>query len=169
MDDKIFESLFIEIKCAKRTIIYGTIYRSPNADRDTTNVFLEYLNDCLKSIRNSNKSCFIQGDLNYDLVQIDDTNLGLLCDAMFEHSYYPHINLPTRITGSSATCIDHIWSNLFDTDVVSGVISETIADHMVTFQCSDIDVSLVDSKNNNKSYKKTDFDKLSSLLTKIKK
>ena len=46
MDEKIFESLFIEIKCANKTVVYGTIYRSPNPDSDATNIFLSYLNKC---------------------------------------------------------------------------------------------------------------------------
>ncbi len=167
MDDKIFESLFIEIKCKDKAIVYGTIYRSPNSDIDTNNVFLNYLKKCLKSITNSNKLCFIQGDLNYDLLDIDNTNTGNFTDTLFDYTFYPHINLPTRITGTSATCIDHIWSNVYDYDVASGVISETIADHMITFQCSDIDILLSKKDSKSKSFRKTDYTMLESELKNI--
>ena len=43
MDDKLFESIFIEIKGADKSILYGTIYRSPNADADANSVFQDYL------------------------------------------------------------------------------------------------------------------------------
>ena len=141
MDDKIFESLFIEIKCSTRSVIFGTIYRSPNPDNDTHSVFLQYLNKCVTILGKSNKSCIIQGDLNHNLIDTEDSNTTLFSDIMFEHCFYPHINLPTRITTTSATCIDHIWSNIYNCDVVSGIFSETIADHMINFQCSDINIS----------------------------
>ena len=164
MDDKMFESLFIEIKCAEKTIIYGTIYRSPKTDSDSINVFLNYLKSCLAILNKSNKLCFIQGDLNFDLISSDDSDTINFSDIMFDHSFYPHINKPTRITKSTATCIDHIWSNVFNADVVSGIFTEMIADHMLTFQCSDISLSKKPESAQNQAYSKIDFEMLHSSL-----
>ena len=85
-------------------------------------------------------------------------------DIMFENYFYPHINLPTRITGTSATCIDHIWSNIFNGDVVCGIISETIADHMITFQCSDFNVTQPQDPSQIKKFPKIDYEKLATAL-----
>ena len=82
---------------------------------------------------------------------------------MFDNSFYPHINQPTRITATSATCIDHIWSNVFDRDVVCGIISETIADHMITFQCSDIEIDKPSSSESLKAFRKIDYDDFSGI------
>ena len=138
MDEKIFESVFVEIKDLEKGILFGTIYRSPNTDNEANEIFLNYLKTCVTKLKKSNKLCYIQGDLNYNLIDIDDNHVDNFTSVMFDNSFYPHINQPTRITATSATCIDHIWSNVFDRDVVCGIISETIADHTITFQYSDI-------------------------------
>ena len=109
MEDKIFVSLFIEIKGADRNFIHGTIYRSPNSDNDANNIFQEYLKKCLAKLKKSKKACFIQGDLNFNLIEVSDKYTESFTDIMFDNSFYPHINIPTRITATSATCIDHIY------------------------------------------------------------
>ena len=101
------------------------------------------------------------------MIDTEDSNTTLFSDIMFEHCFYPHINLPTRITTTSATCIDHIWSNIYDCDVVSGIFSETISDHMITFQCSDINISKPINNAACKGYQKTDFNLLSAALLNI--
>ena len=58
----------------------------------------------------------LRDDLNYNLIDIDDNHVDSFTSVMFDNSFYPHINQPTRITATSATCIDHIWSNVFDRD-----------------------------------------------------
>lgn len=168
MDEKIFESIFIEIKIPGKSILYGTIYRSPSSDAATHEIFSNYLQQCLTILDKSNKLCFIQGDLNYDLCNIEDNNTIAFSDILFDFSFYPHINMPTRIAGSSATCIDHIWSNVYETDVVSGIITDMIADHMITFQCTDINLVPKDHLNKDLYFSKIDFEKLPSLFNEIK-
>ena len=164
MDDKIFESIFIEVKCAEKSIIFGTIYRSTNQNVDTFNVFLEYLKKCLSILDRSKKSCFLQGDLNLDLIDINDKNTGLFTDLMFDHSFYPHINKPTRLCDTAATCIDQIWSNIYNDNVVCGIITELIADHMISFQCSNINISCDTTLTKNQGYKKVDYVMLNRML-----
>lgn len=162
MDDKIFESLFVEIKCAEKTILFGTIYRSPNPDSDANVIFLNYLKKCTKILNKSKKPCIIQGDLNFNLIDLDDNATSLFTDTMFDDSFFPHISLPTRITQTSATCIDHIWSNIFDTDLIGGIVSETIADHLITFQISDFDISKTHLSSKLSPYKVIEYDKLTN-------
>ena len=40
---------------------------------------------------------------------------------MFLHGMYPRIDRPTRITDSSATLIDNIFTNVYNTQLNSGV------------------------------------------------
>ena len=87
---------------------------------------------------------------------------------MFDNSFYPHINMPTRIAGSSATCIDHIWSNVYHADVISGILTEMISDHMITFQCTDIELSSLTKSETSQTFTKIDFNKLPSLLNNIR-
>ena len=67
MDDKIFESLFIEIKCADKSIIYGTIYRSPSGDSNTDAIFLNYLNDCISKLKKIKKALYYSRGLKLQL------------------------------------------------------------------------------------------------------
>ena len=52
---------------------------------------------------------------------------------MFQHSFIPHINKPTRITTTSATVIDNIYSNyILGTNNYHshGIIYTDISDHL---------------------------------------
>ena len=55
---------------------------------------------------------------------------------MFSFNYYPLINKPTRLGETSFTGIDHIWTNITNTEVKSGTIAYKIADHFLVVQCS---------------------------------
>ena len=54
---------------------------------------------------------------------------------MLENHYFPVINKPTRITDTSATVIDHIWTNLHFYPIKSGVILNPLSDHLPVYMC----------------------------------
>ena len=56
-------------------------------------------------------------------------------DAMFQHSFIPLINKPTRITTTTATVIDNIYSNdILGTNYQThGIIYTDISDHLPIF------------------------------------
>ena len=166
MDEKVFESFFIETLNLEEPIIFGTIYRSPKQENDAVSSFLNHLDKCLKIIDESNKPCFIQGDLNFNLIDTNDTNIASFKENMFDYSFYSLINKPTRITDKTATCIDHIWSNVFDDRIVSGIITEMIADHMVTFQGCNIGFRQTTAKKERAitEVKRINYKKLESAL-----
>jgi len=60
-------------------------------------------------------------------------------EAMFDHSFLSLINKLTRITDTSATYIDHKWTNCINCPITSAVITHLIADHMLMAQCSFFD------------------------------
>ena len=76
------------------------------------------------------------GDFNLHLLDSSDNNTQLLTDAMFNSNFYPLINKPTRITGSSASTINHIWTNVTNTRINSGIITHCVADHLPVKQVS---------------------------------
>ena len=43
--------------------------------------------------------------------------------------FHPKITLPTRITDTSNTLIDHILTNVYDDKHVSGILINKISDH----------------------------------------
>ena len=138
MDEGIFESLFIDIQLGKDKIICGTIYRSPKQDKVSNILFQVQLNNVLKTINASKNIAYIMGDLNYDLLQDSHTFTDNFVDTMYDHSRYPIINKPTRITQNSSTCIDHIWTNIHDKIIKSAIVTHKIADHLPVVQSTKI-------------------------------
>ena len=147
---KFLSLFFIETLNLKNNLIFGTVYRSPKQESETVLCFMNHLKECLNAIDKSNKPCFIQGDFNFNLIDTDDTNVSDFKENMFDNSFYSLINKPTRITDRSATCIDHIWSNVFDENILSGIITEVIAYHMATFQSCNICFNKINGGKNKK-------------------
>ena len=54
-------------------------------------------------------------------------------DSLASKSFIPLILQPTRITGHSNTLIDHTFSNVIDSDAISGNSTPTISDHLPQF------------------------------------
>ena len=123
MDEGIFESLFIDIQLSKDEITCGTNYRLPKQGKVSNIQFQVQLNNVLNTINASKNKAYIMGDLNYDLLQDSYTFTDNFVDTMYDHSFYPIINKPTRITRNSSTCIDHIWTNIHDKIITSATRS----------------------------------------------
>ena len=127
------ESNFIEIITSKKSsIIVRCIYRYSNMDLDEFNEL--YLNVLLEKLNKENKSIFLLGDFNVDLLKYDKNSLtNEFLDSLSSHFFLPNIVLPTRISNNSKTLIDNIFSNHISSDVISGSISVSISDHLPQF------------------------------------
>ena len=131
----VFESLFIEIvnKSSKNTIV-GVVYRpntEPHADLD---VFQSNMFDIMSLIAIEQKSCYILGDMNVNLLKFGDhPKTEYYLEGLFANGFLPIIVKPTRITVSSATLIDHIYSNNVTATGHSGIIITDVSDHFGTF------------------------------------
>ena len=134
MKEKAFESLFIDIYFPNKTITLGTIYRSSSQSSEQQNVFMQTLKSCISILNESKNECFIMGDMNYDLIKTDDKLVNEFKDVFFDNLYYPIITKPTRITNTTATCIDHVWTNIQNSTINSGILVDPIADHLAIYQ-----------------------------------
>ena len=129
------ESLFIEIlsPTTKNTVI-GTIYR---AHRTDVNLFISDLDRSLNTIAAENKNCYVSGDFNLDLLLHSENNLvNDFLETFYHNNMYPLIDRPTRVTPSSATLIDNIFTNVFSHQIKSGVCVVNLTDHFPIFQCT---------------------------------
>ena len=127
-----FESTWVEIKNKKsKNIICGCIYRHPRSDLKE---FLEYMEKCVSILSGENKDVYISGDFNVDLLKMDNnTSYQDFYSILTSHSYLPLIVNPTRVTNTSATVIDNIFTNCFDYNQTSGNILITISEHFPQF------------------------------------
>ena len=76
------------------------------------------------------------GDFNIDLLKYnshDKTNNYV--DNLFTQGFLPLITKPTRVTSTSATLIDHIYTNNICKASISGIILTDVADHFGIFYC----------------------------------
>ena len=137
MDEKIFESIFIDIYFDHKVVTCGTIYRSPKKDTKSLNKFFEYLNFVFNKLKH-NKNVYIMGDTNINLIDQKDPGTEILTDTMFNNNFFPLINRPTRLTNNYASTIDHIWTNITCVNITSGILVHSVSDHFPIFQISEI-------------------------------
>lgn len=129
----IFESLWIDIKFENLYFTIGGVYRHPNKPiQDFQAAFM----DICSNIPN-NKKCFILGDFNIDLLNYGtNQNISSYIDDLQSIGFIPLTLLPTRITDTSSTIIDHAYCNFVNQDILtikSAVITCDIADHLANF------------------------------------
>ena len=147
--DDDFESVFIEIdkttlnKC--RNVVIGVIYRPPNSDIVTFNDSLAVV---LEKLKNENKICYLLGDYNIDLLNYErHIATSEFIELMHSYCFISLINRPTRITNTSATLIDNIFTN--DINLINSfqaILVADISDHFpIVFV--DCDVKLQDNED----------------------
>ena len=127
------ESLFIEIESkvfqTPSNIIIGIVYRMPDSSID---IFNDRVADILNVINKENKLFSMLGDLNIDFLKCDEHRLTpLFIDILYSNNVFPLITKPTRGTQNTATLIDHILTNNFDTmgNHKQGILCTDISDH----------------------------------------
>lgn len=126
-----FEILCLEFTSDSCKYLVCAIYRHPNSPiRD----FIEALSQILSNIPHQRKT-FLVGDINIDLKKYNTDNLvKAYVDELESFNFAPLVFLPTRITDSSATIIDHIFSNCYPSSkLAAGIITVDIADHLANF------------------------------------
>ena len=52
---------------------------------------------------------------------------------MASNGYLPKITMPTRLTDTTMSIIDNIYTNTFTEDIFSGNITLQVADHLLQF------------------------------------
>ena len=125
----ICESCVVEINPnindRKHSFVVVGVYKPPSSP---SHLFTEYLDDLLTQV--SRQEIFCVGDFNIDL--LDDASSAELCNVMYSRNIFPLINIATRITDTTAKCLDHIWCNRTNT-FFSGAFEEDISDHYPIF------------------------------------
>jgi len=127
-----FESIFVQItNPSSKPILIGSLYRPPDGDLD---LFLNELENTMTILNRLRFTTYLCGDYNLNLLNIDSHNktndfLNLMATFLFR----PLIQAPTRITHSSSTLIDNIFTNSLTSKECPGILLTDISDHLPIF------------------------------------
>ena len=128
------EFQFVKIhKCKgfKQTKVIVNIYRSPYRQIEGFNSILDKV--LWKINRHSKKHVLLIGDFNADIIKYDHVaGYQNLIDVMSNHCFVQLVSRPTRITDSSATLIDHVYTNNLENTISCNIVTEDISDHLAT-------------------------------------
>ena len=155
------ESLFIEIVLTNsKNIIVGVIYRDPNK---SIHDFNNYMNTCLEELSPENKHIFIMGDYNINLLNYNSIQcINDFMNVIYNHSFRPLIDKPTRITKKSVTLIDNILTNVLTKEISAGIFYSDITDHLPVFQITNLSVNPRHKISPHLYVKQTDLSSLKS-------
>ena len=129
------EDIWIEVKLSTRSshvkkIVVGSIYRHPGSQY---NNFQESLDKTLTLLSRNDTKTVIVGDINIDLMKFNTTSkVTDYVHSILSQGFNLFIDKPTRVTSHSATCIDHVYSNLPVEDIESVILESDVSDHYST-------------------------------------
>jgi hypothetical protein len=123
----------------EKDIYLVNIYRPPKANysSETIHDFIAELSRIMYDICNSNSIIIMLGDFNIDLLKMHERiHFKDYFLAMIGLGLLPHITLPTRLTETSSTLIDNIYSNIPHNNhlrCTSGILVSDISDHFLCY------------------------------------
>lgn len=133
----VFECAWVEFNLKNELFVIAVIYRSPKSD---IKLFLKKLELLLVKIIKENINIFIAGDFNIEFLKQNSSRLQIL-SVMNSFDLYPTISENTRITPTSQSCIDNIFTNVPEKNILSCVIATTVSDHAaqkIVFSCNHV-------------------------------
>ena len=156
---ELLESTVLEIINPKaKNIIITCLYRHPSMDLKEFNE--DFLTPYLSTTEKEKKKHFIAGDFNVDLLKMDDeSNYSTFFDVLTSNLFVPHIIHPTRITPTSKTLIDNIFSNCLNfQEGKSGNFTLKLSDHLAQFLVIPITYHQIPKKKVLYTYDTKNFD-----------
>ena len=129
MVNEYYENIAVKLHInGKSYTVVGT-YRPPSASLTQFNDLYFQNFDTL----NDRENILVLGDFNVDLLSESLTQSEInFFDEFSTRHLIPLINIPTRVSPTSSSCIDHIYCNFLLSNKY-GVISEIVADNFPIF------------------------------------
>ena len=91
----------------------------------------DFLNKLLDGLCKENKTPFVLGDFNINLLNCDiHLPTSEFLDSLSSHYLLFHILQLIRVTTNSKTLIDNIFSNMAVHNIISGNLTPSISDHL---------------------------------------
>ena len=125
------EGLFVEVRIRSMTLIVGVIYRPPGANVAR---FLDSLENVISTVLPVCDLFVCLGDVNINLLDSESNSTALFTEFIDSFSFTQLIEEPTRVTATTSTLIDVIFTNDKKFISSSGVNdSYDVADHHLIF------------------------------------
>ena len=128
----VYETVVVDvIKPNSQPFSITAVYRPPGTDND----FFFFLENTIKCLDSENKEVIVIGDLNYDYspdkTKTHDFHKLTTISEIFQFTQI--IDKPTRITATSKSIIDLIYTNQLSRAVTHGVVDYGISDHCLVY------------------------------------
>ena len=120
------ESLWVQVKCKNISFALGMMYRPPSANIDYLNAIIEQIDH----ISAENENIMFMGDLNYNCLNEGRNPLSCI-ETLYDMRQL--VTSPTRVTLSTSTLIDVIYTNFPDNHSFTGVYEISLSDHYLVY------------------------------------
>ena len=133
--ERVFESLFVEISLSnKKKIVIGSVYRpgtkAPGMSfTEQFTQFSDIFSTLLADISNAYEHVFIYGDFNLNILDLSNKFIAEYVETIFSYGFLQLVTRPTRVSGNSATLIDHILTNSTVNCHDSFILCSRLSDH----------------------------------------
>ena len=136
-DSPHFENICIEVwnKYAHfDKFLICDIYKPPSGTTEHLVDFTNKFTQWAAAINEKSKKSYLCGDFNINQLQIQtNQHFNQFYDSLTSTGFITKITLPTRISETSATLIDNVFTNNIDRAHVSGILSRKFSDHQMIF------------------------------------
>ena len=159
----------VELSCVElESYIIVCVYRPPSGD---FGAFESTMEDALRKINNKRKYIVVCGDFNVNLLD-NNSPISVRLITLFKSFNLNHqYNEPTRITATSATCLDNIFCNCVP--LQKSIISNLTSDHCGQQISFSVNVNSGEKKSKQKVYRPITENRVdrfkNGLVTKIPK
>lgn len=106
-------------------ILLLSAYRSPSGSiKNFLERFARLLDYCLEWGK-----ILVVGDININLLDGRDRNVVAYRNILASHGLVTKIEEPTRVTDTTASCLDHVLTNLAESECRAAVLISELSDH----------------------------------------
>ena len=123
------ESVWANIQCDKQQLALGIMYRPPSSNH----AYLKSMLDQIDNVYSCNENVMLMGDLNYDYKLDESLSSNPLHQIEILYGMRQLINSPNRVTLTTSTIIDVMFSTEHESHVVTGVYDISLSDHYMTY------------------------------------
>ena len=132
-----FELLLISMECQKTgNFLVGVIYRPPDTNLHSFNIEFRNLLNCLVK---RNMNILLMGDFNIDFLSREQSSsMADFFNLLASCSLLPAFTAPTRISSTTASAIDNMFTNYPLQHSIARIVLDDISDHLPIFLSTDL-------------------------------